>query len=207
MADASKAAPNAQLSADTQQAVLAELQRGTSLDARELEQVQQGVRGDQLARGVYLGNAPTQQETNAVLAAGDQAQTQRQALASQFQASGVSPEDIQYRKIQQDLQNLGSFLSNQTPTAEFGSFSGAQSQAAPTPNTGYQPFALNPNAAQQGVQNAFGLYSGQVNWAENNVNPYLAGLEGLSGVGGTAFSLGWKPWTTAPADPLGPDVG
>lgn len=195
--DANNPAPNLQLSQSTQNAILQELNKGASLDPQELTDVQQGVRGQQLSRGLYLGNAATQQEADAAVNAGDQLQQQRQQAAGSFLQSGVSPSDIQYRQIQQDLANLGAFLNNQTPTAQFGSLSGAQQQAAPTPNTGYQAASIDPNAAAQGISNSYSLY----NIANSQANPYLAGLStGISGLN-TGFNLGWSPWNTSTSTP------
>ncbi|MDE2099792.1 MAG: hypothetical protein KGL39_21245 [Patescibacteria group bacterium] len=212
LADANNPAPNAQLSQDTQNAVMGELQKGTGLSPEELKQVQQGVRAGQVSSGTYLGNAPASQEASAVVGAGDQLQQQRQTAAGQFLASGVDPTDIQYRQIQQEMANLGAFLTNTTPTAQFGSLSGAQTGAAPYPNTGYQAPTINEGqAASQGVQNAYGIYSGEYNWANNQINPYIAGLNTAAAGAGTAFNLGYAPWGgvpggTAAAPALSPDM-
>ena len=198
MAEAGQSAPNLPLSQDTQAAILGELQKGTGLSPEEIMQVQQGTRGGQVASGIYLGNAPAQAEADAVVQAGDQMQAQRQGAAGQFLSSGVSPSDITFRKIQQDMADLGAFISGTTPTAQFSSLSGAQSTAAPYPDTGYSPYSLNEGqGVQQGISNAFGLYSENANWAQNNINPYLAGLSATTGLVGTAANLGWNPWSTS----------
>jgi hypothetical protein len=195
--EAAQAPPGQALSASTQQLVLSELQKGGTLTPEELTQVQQGVRGPQVASGIFLGNAPSQAEADAVVNAGDQAQTARQGAAGSFLGAGVSPSDIQYRKIQQDLANLGAYISGQTPESQFASLSGAQGGAAPYPNPNYtQPTLNQGQAAAQGVGNAFDLYNQNFNFQQNQVNPFVAGLSGLSNAAGTAFNLGWDPFST-----------
>jgi hypothetical protein len=87
--------------------------------------------------------------------------------------SGVSPEDVEYRRIQQALSNLGAFSNGTSPQAQFGSVSGAQQQAAPFNPVNYQtPAATNPNAAATGMQFANNMYD--IN--QQQANPFLSGL-------------------------------
>jgi len=175
----SQANPNRPMSADLQNQVTNLLGQGSNLSTgpgSETEAVQQGVRGNQVANGIFLGNAPTNQEASAIVNTGDQMQTQRQQKALGFLQSGVSPEDVTYRRIQQSLSNLGNAISGTTPEAQFSSLSGAQSGAAPfTTGTVSSP-SMNPNAALNGMQNAADIYSGNVNWANTQANPWTTGL-------------------------------
>jgi hypothetical protein len=179
LADSQKAAPNAKMSSDLQGLVNQQLSSGGRLTTganSETEEVQQGVRGNQIANGIFLGNAPATQEATAVEQAGEQKRNAVQGEAAKYLASGVSPEDIQYRQIQQSLANLGAFINGQTPEAQFGSLSGAQNGAAPS-TTGYSnPASIDTGSALQGILNQNQIYSGQVNWAQSQVNPWMAGL-------------------------------
>lgn len=161
----------------TQQQVADMVNNAGQLDPQALQQVQQGVRGQQTASGITLGNAPANQEADAVVNASDTLRAQQQAAAENYLASGVSPEDVQYRQIQQSLGNLGAFVNNQTPEAEFGQLSGAQNGAAPQNAPNYStPAALNPNAASYGINFENQAYQTE----QQNANPWLAGLSTLA---------------------------
>lgn len=198
--EANSAPPNAQMSESLQSLVnnqLANAGQLTTGPGGELEQVQQAVRGRQAAGGLTLGNAAATQEADAVEQAGQQQQQQVQAAANQYLAAGISPEDIQYRQIQQALGNLGAFQNNQTPQAEFGSISGAQGGAAPFNTGGYSNAAsINTGSALQGILNANQLYSGQVNWAQSQINPWTAGLSTLGAGSNLLAGLGYSPFSS-----------
>ena len=197
-AEAAQAPPGQALAQSTQDQILSELNQGATLTPQEQMQVQQGVRGNQVASGIYLGNAPAQAEADAVVQAGDQQQAARQGAAGTFLSSGVSPSDIQYRQTQQDMANLGAFINNQTPESQFGSLTGAQSGAAPTPQTGYSAPTLNEgSAASSGVSNAFDLYNQNFNWSNSQANPFTAGLSAATGAFNTASNLGYSPFSSA----------
>lgn len=190
--------PGLALSEATQGQIQDILSKSQSLNPQELIDVQQGVRGNQVASGIYLGNAPEQAEAGAVVNATDQKQAAGQQEAQSFLSAGVDPTDLQYRQTQQDMANLGAFINGQNPTAQFSSISGAQNQGAPNPNTGFTVPTINEGqAAGQGINNALGIYSGQVDWSQNNANPYLAGLGTAASAAGTAFNLGYSPWNTS----------
>ncbi|HEV2320286.1 MAG TPA: hypothetical protein VGV18_11080, partial [Verrucomicrobiae bacterium] len=181
---AAAAMPNRPMATDLQNQILALAGQGSNLTTgpnSETEAVQQGVRGQQVGNGIFLGNAPASQEASAVVNAGDQQQQQRQQQALDFLQSGVSPEDVTYRRVQQSLSNLGNFINGQTPEAQFQSLSGAAAGAAPFNPAGVQGPQMNMNDGLQGLQNASEIYSGNVNWAENQANPWTVGLSSLSG--------------------------
>ena len=199
--EANATSPGQAMSEQTQSQIQDILNKSQSLNPQELTDVQQGVRGNQVQNGIYLGNAPAQAEASAVVGATDQKQAAGQQEAQSFLASGVDPTDLQYRSIQQDMANLGAFISGQDPTAQFGSISGAQNQGAPNPSSGFNVNPINEGqAAGQGINNALGIYQGQVDWSQNNANPYLAGLSTAAGAAGTAFNLGWNPYANPPAN-------
>ncbi len=182
--------PDRPIAEDLQNQINSELTLGGKLDNRETEQVQQGVRGKQLHNGLFLGNAPASEEANTLVQASEAQETQRQNEAMNYLKSGVSPEDVEYRRIQQALGNLGAFVNGQNPIAEFGSLSGAQNGAAPFTATGNNSQATNPNAALEGVQNAYQQYSGMSQWSNQQANPFLVGLNAAGGVFGAAGNLG-----------------
>lgn len=185
--------PNRPMATDVQNQILALAGLGSNLTTgpnSETEAVQQGVRGGQVANGIFLGNAPAAQEASAVVNAGDQQQQQRQAQALGFLGSGISPEDVTYRRVQQSLSNLGNFINSQTPEAQFGSLSGAGQGSAPFNPGNVQSPSINTNAGLQGLQNAADIYSGNVNWAANQANPWTVGLSSLAGGAGILNSSG-----------------
>lgn len=195
--------PDRPLASELQAQVVAELAKGGQLSTgpnSETEAVQQATRGRQVANGIFLGNAPTSQEATNVVLAGDKRQQERSKQAMDFLNSGVSPEDVEYRRVQQSLSNLANAISGQSPTTEFSSLSGAQQGAAPF-QPGNVAFAtLNPNAAAQGIQNALDIYSGKVNWGQTQVNPWTAGIStGVTGAGALS-QLGWNPFSSNPAN-------
>ena len=88
--------------------------------------------------------------------------------------SGVSPQDVQYRHIQQALSNLGAFQNGQTPEAQFGQLSAAGNGAAPFATPNYStPAGLNPGAAAQ-----TGINFANTNYqtSQQLANPFLSGL-------------------------------
>lgn len=194
--------PDRPLADDLQSKIVGQLTNAGKLDARELEQVQQQVRGGQVARGNFLGNSATAEEAGAAVNASDALKGQQQSQALGFLSSGVTPEDVDYRRIQQSLTNLGAFIGGETPTAQFKSLSAAGNGAAPFLGGGPGGVVTNPNAAQQGLTNANQIYSGQINWAQNQANPYIAGLStGVSAY--NAANSGMAAWgqTASPAAP------
>jgi len=170
--------PTARPGAEALQAqILADLERGGTLDEDARSRVTQGVLGGQVGRGNWLGNAAATEEATALTTASEQQNTDAQQRALTFLTSGVSPDDAAYREESQNLSNLGAFLSGETPTAQFSQLSGASSGAVPfsaAPNT----TGVNANAGWQGVQNQQNLYGIQQQAQQNQVNPWVAGLSG-----------------------------
>ncbi|HXJ71998.1 MAG TPA: hypothetical protein VNM37_04055, partial [Candidatus Dormibacteraeota bacterium] len=123
----------------------------------------------------------------------DAVKQQRQQEGLSFLQSGVSPEDVTYRRIQQSLANLGAFVNNETPEAQFGQLSGAQSGAAPFTSTGTPAAGLNPNAGAEGISNAFLMYHNQLAQGNSVLGGISTGVNTLA----TANNLGWNPWSPA----------
>jgi hypothetical protein len=190
----SKANPDRPMAEDLQNQVNTMLGTAGQLDEQGLQQVQGSVRSGQVERGIYLGNAPAAQEAGAVVSASDQLRAQQQSAAQNYLQSGVSPQDVTYRRIQQSLSNLGAFTNNQTPEAQFGQLSGAQSGAAPFNPVNYTtPATVDTGAARYGQSYANAQYGQQAQQAEATSNPYLSGLsfgvQGMNALGNMgAFS-------------------
>lgn len=179
--------PDRPVASELQQSIQNELAKGAGFDdARQEEQVREGVRGGQVSHGNYLGNAATGQEASTVVNAGESLRNTREANALQMLESGTSPEDVNYRRMQQTLSDLGAFQSGQSPTAQFKQVSGAAQGPVPTyPGMNPQTNTFNPNAAGQGVSYANDLYSGMSGYNASQANPWLAGLSTTFNTAGT----------------------
>jgi len=112
---------------------------------------------------------------------GEQRQAQAATSANNFLSSGSDPEDIEYRRTQQNLANLAAEANGQTPGSQFASLSGAANGPAPMAQGGQLPLlADNGAAAQQvGMQN----WETQMQNANNQMNPWMAGLSGMLQLG------------------------
>ena len=115
--------------------------------------------------------------------AGEQRQAQAAQSAMGFLASGSDPEDIQYRRTQQNLSNLAAEANGQTPSSQFASLSGASSGPAQLSQGATLPLMTDNGAAAQqiGLQN----WETQMQNANNQMNPWLAGLSGMMQLGST----------------------
>jgi hypothetical protein len=178
VADAERS-PNRPMAQQLQSTIMSELQKEGKLDARAQQQVRNSVRGRQVASGITLGNAPVLEEASAMVRAGESARDMRQQQANTFLQSGVSPEDVEYRRLQQALSNYGSFINGSTPSAQFGGLSSAGNGAVPFMGGGYNQVQQNPNAAAQGANWESNIYSRSSNWQNQQVSPYLAGFSGM----------------------------
>lgn len=190
----SKATPDRPLNKDLQDQLQTELAKGVGFDdAKQLEQAHEAARGGQVGRGIYLGNAPAAEEARQVTAAGENLRNTRQQNALNLISSQQDPEAKAFADFQRNLGNLGSFVAGQAPAAQFRQVSAASQ--GPVSLTGGSPATntFNPNAAGAGLNNALGIYQGQVNWANSSANPWLAGLSiGATGLGSVAKQQpGW----------------
>jgi len=177
------------------------LKNSGNLDQQSLQDVQQGVRAGQVSRGIYLGNAPAAQEAKAVVQTSDALKAQQQGAAQQYLNSGISPEDVEYRRIQQSLSNLGSAINGVTPEAQFGSLSGAQNGAAPFNPVNYStPANLNSmnQAASTGINFSNSLYQSQ----QNQANPWTAAAGFLTAGADAANQAGWFKPSVQPVQPV-----
>lgn len=104
---------------------------------------------------------------------------------------GMTPEDIQYRRQQQNIANLSSLVNGQTPESEFASMSGAQAGA--TPFAQGQPLSQLPNNGNGAQQAALQSWQTQLQSAEGQVNPWMGGLSALLAGGNVAANMGFQP--------------
>lgn len=99
-----------------------------------------------------------------------------------YLSSGTTPEDVNYRRTQQNLANESAFLAGRTPTAEFGQLSGAQNGPAPFRT----PQLPEYNAQEAGAYPGYVAqsYNNQVRNVNSQVNPWLMGISvALRGAG------------------------
>lgn len=170
--------------------ILKELQAGADLDGDVMREMDQYLIGQQLERGGSYGKADEFQRASNIGQAADARRSQRQQKAAAFLAGGFGKDERNYRKSQQDMANLSSFMAGQTPTAQFQQLSGAQNAAAPFVAGAPGP-TLNPNAGPMGAQYAQGVWQTQANIASQQANPWLQGLGlGLKAVGTVAGAGG-----------------
>lgn len=202
------AQPVASPVADTlEQQLVKELQAGADVDRDVMTEVDQYLVGQQLERGGSYGKADEFQRAMNMGRVAEDRRTARQQKGMGFLTAGLSKSDRDYRKNQQDMANLASFLSGTTPTAQFGQLSGAQNAAAPFVAGAPGP-TLNPNAGPMGAQYAQGVWQTQANNAAQQGNPWLQGLGlGLQGLGTVASvggqqGFGWWGGARQPAGGL-----
>lgn len=189
--DQTENAPDTEMATTLRDQLMDEIRRGGDLDADSEKEVEQNVRRRQAAIGNVVGDSSAFQEAMSVGQAAEQRRAQRQQKGLAFLTSGATPDDIEFRKFQQDIGNLGSFLGGETPLAQFDQLSGAQQGAAPF-MAGQEPLpGLNPNAAQSGTQ----LFEAQQQWKSQQVNPWVAGIStaanGLGAFGQMGAFSGW----------------
>jgi hypothetical protein len=121
--------------------------------------------------------------------AGEERQRNAAQKGISWLSSGSTPEDIAYRRDQQNLANLSAQVNGKTPESQFGSLSGAQQ--GPTP---FQAGKALPSIAGGNADaSAINAYGAQASAASNQVNNWTAGLSSLLGIAGAAGQAGWKP--------------
>jgi len=188
--------PDLTLSKTIQQQMLDELNQGGATDAATNREIEQFLTAQQSARGGGYGKADEYERAMGVGQAAEARKAQRKQQALAFLTSGATPDDVSFRRGQQNKANLSAFLSGTTPTAQFQQLSGAQQQAAPFVAQG--GVNQNPNAGAQGAQFAQNVWQTQANNAAQEANPWLQGIGlGLKGIGTVAQAggaQGFKWW-------------
>lgn len=127
------------------------------------------------------------------MSTGQQGEARRQAAeaaAGSYLSSGATPEDVQYKREQQMLSNLGSFVAGQTPESQFRNLSGAASGAAPFYGAQQAP-SMPSSAASVGPAYSVGAWQRQLQGQMGQANGWLGGLSGLlSATGALGKTLG-----------------
>ena len=125
--------------------------------------------------------------------AGEQRRLAGIGESGNFLASGTTPEDVAYRRSQQNMANLSAEMSGQTPVSEFASLSGARN--GPTPTANGQPLPLmQGNTSGAAGSAAAGAYSTGMGYAANQANPWFTGLSSVINAASTAGNLGFRPF-------------
>lgn len=105
-----------------------------------------------------------------------------------FLGSGTTPEDVAYRRNQQDMANLSARINGATPQSQFGSMSAAQQ--GPTPQVAGAPLPTMPSGSGQMGANAAAQ---QYATASQQANPWMAGMGTVLNAAGALGQMGWKP--------------
>jgi hypothetical protein len=157
------------------QQMLSELEAGRDLTDRQQQNVEQGVRGAQSARGNVLGPANIAQEALAKFDVGEKLRQQR-------------------------VGNVQSYLQGMPMAAQFSQLQGAQQGAAPfMPQQMQGGLGVNPNAGGQAMNFASQNYGSYVRGMGNQSNPWMTGLGFVGGalggplLGAVGAGLG-KSW-------------
>lgn len=166
-----------------QQQVAQQVQAGNRLDPMESEVLRGAVADAQFARGQGGSSAQdfaTPMETGLP---GEQRQQAGISKGMSWLGGGATPEDVAYRRQQQDMANLSAFINGQSPVAEFPQLSSAQQGT--TPFVPGQAGAQMPNANLGAAsQFALGNWNTQMKQALNTPNSWMTGVSALLKAGG-----------------------
>ena len=133
------------------QRMLERVKAGSGLDSMSQEALDKAIQNANASRGGNVSSGDVSQS----LSTGVEGAARRQAAIDQalnYVRSGVSPADVQYRREQQNLSNLGNFVAGRTPESQFQSLSSAGASGA-TPFYGGQQLPSMPNNAGPAGQN------------------------------------------------------
>lgn len=180
--------PDRPVAALLDQQVGDQLAAGKNLDHMSESVLRDAVASSQAARG----NAVDTTDFAAPLTTGFEGEARRSAAnqkALSWLTSGATPEDVQYRREQQNLSNLGAFVNGQTPQSQFQTLSGAQQGPAPffpgQPNS-----TMNPNSGAAANSGAMSTWGTNLNYNMSQANPWMAGLSTILAGLNTSKSAG-----------------
>lgn len=177
--------PTNPLSGELQTQIDSQLKAGRGLDPMSKDLLNQAVTKANAARG---GNTSAA-DVETAMTTGNAGQARLQAAeqkAGGFLGSGVTPADIEYRREQQNLANLGAFIGGQTPESQFPSLSTAGTGAAPFVPGQQQP-TLPANAGASGGPYSVSAYNAQVRQGLTQTPSWMAGLSAALNAGSTAI--------------------
>lgn len=163
------------------------LDAGSGLDPMSKELLDKAVAKANASRGGQTAAGDVENS----MSTGMQGAARRQAGIGQAQSwltSGSTPEDIAYRREQQNKANLGSFVAGQTPESQFHDLSGAGQGA--TPFYPGQPAPTMPNnAGQVGQAGSVAAWQQSLRNQSGQANGWLAGISSvLNGIGTVAIT-------------------
>lgn len=174
-----------------------------ALDAQIFDELNLGRGLDEDSKGLIAstlanrgGTTLTPEDVEAAMEMGPEGDLrlqQRLGRTLAYAGSGVSPADVDYRTRQQNLSNMGSFLSGRTPQSQFASLAGGQQGATPV-TQGAQLPGLPGNLQQVGQQAGLQNFQQGVQAAANQVSPWFAGLAGVVKGAQVAGQAGWQPF-------------
>lgn len=116
--------------------------------------------------------------------------------ADQWLASGQTPEDVDYRRNEQNIANLSAEINGATPQSEFKSISSGG--AGPVQLTQGQPMQQLQNPGNAGAAGATQAYGTTVNNSLQQVPTWTTGITSALNLAGLASSAGWKPLAPTP---------
>lgn len=176
-------APINPVSAQVESQVRGQQQAGAGFDAMTQDLLDSAVAKANQARG----GGPTSADVGRTLSTGTAGAARRQAAegkAQSFLASGQTPEDLAYRREQQNISNLGSFVSGQTPESQFGALARAGQGSSPT-YTGQALPGMPAGGASAGNAYSVGSWKDQMNASGNQANSWLGGISSLLSMAGS----------------------
>jgi hypothetical protein len=149
---------------------------GAGLDQMSQELLDKELAAANTTRG---GSGATAATVAQNMSTGKEGQARLQAEQGQvgnWLQSGSTPEDIAYRREQQNLANMGAFVGGRTPQSQFQNLSGAGRGTTPM----YQANLPGMNNAANGA-NAYtiGAWQDQLRAQQNQANPWMAGLSSM----------------------------
>lgn len=177
------------LSGTIDQQMLERLKAGSGLDQMSSDLLDSAVARANADRGgsTAAGDVATEMSTGMEGAARRQA---AEGAAQNWLSSGSTPADIEYRREQQALSDLGSFEAGKTPESQFRNLSGASYGAAPFSPGNAGPMA-NSSAANAAPGFGVSAWEQSLRNQQAQANPWMSGLSSiLSGIGALGQSGG-----------------
>jgi hypothetical protein len=186
-----EANPDRPLAALLDGQVAEQLAAGRGLDRVSDEMLREAVGQASGARGQQAGLTRFDQPLTDGFA-GDQRLTAAQQKSLGWLTSGATPEDVEYRREQQNLANMSAFVEGKTPQSQFQNLSGAQQGPAPV-MTGPAGAQINPNAGGAAQGAALQGWQTQMAGQMQQADPWMAGLSILLSGANVAGKAGWQP--------------
>lgn len=170
----------------------AQLKAGSGLDDTARSVLDDAVAKAQAARGQDGNGGADFAAPMTTGFEGDQRAMAANQKAMGWLSSGATPEDVAYRREQQDMANLSSFINGQTPESQFASLSGAQQGATPF-YAGAPLSNVNPNAGAASQQFATSAWQTNLGYEASQTPSWMTGITAALGLGNAAAGAGFQP--------------